>query len=135
MRAFREERTRLSALVALAGGTPTAELPAEVFAASDAVKDVTVALAQRAEQMLDRIVAGTGIARPAISAPAPTPPPERHIDASQPGEIVGVDCFYVGRLAGTKALWQYSAIDIASSYAWAELHTSERNPIARHTKA
>ena len=66
----------------------------------------------------------------------PTPPPERHIDATRPGEIVGVDCFYVGRLAGTKGtVWQYTAIDIASSYAWAELHTSERNPIARHTKS
>src|SRR5436190_23638255 len=30
------------------------------------------------------------------------PPPERHIDASVPGEKVGIDCFYVGRLAGTK---------------------------------
>ena len=66
----------------------------------------------------------------------PTPPAERHIDATQPGEIVGVDCFYVGRLAGTKGtVWQYTAIDIASSYAWAELHTSEHNPIARHTKS
>jgi transposase InsO family protein len=66
----------------------------------------------------------------------PTPPPQRHIDATRPGEIVGVDCFYVGRLAGTKGtVWQYTAIDIASSYAWAELHTSERNPIARHTKS
>jgi hypothetical protein len=31
-------------------------------------------------------------------------------------------------------LWQYTAIDIASGYAWAELHTSERNPIARDTR-
>ena len=31
-------------------------------------------------------------------------------------------------------MWQYTAIDIASGYAWAELHTSERNPLARHTK-
>ena len=66
----------------------------------------------------------------------PSPPPERHIEASMPGEIVGVDCFYIGRLQGTKGtLWQYTAIDIASGYAWAELHTSERNPIARHTKS
>ena len=66
----------------------------------------------------------------------PTPPPERHIEASEPGEIVGIDCFYIGRLQGTKGtLWQYTAIDVASGYAWAELHTSERNPIARHTKS
>lgn len=56
-------------------------------------------------------------------------PAERHIDASQPGEKVQLDCFYVGRLSGTKGtVWQYSAIDVASAYAWAELHTSERNP-------
>ncbi|HEU0024672.1 MAG TPA: DDE-type integrase/transposase/recombinase [Thermoleophilaceae bacterium] len=65
----------------------------------------------------------------------PVPPPERHIDASEPGEKVQLDCFYVGRLSGTKGtVWQYSAIDVASAYAWAELRTSERNPRARHTR-
>jgi transposase InsO family protein len=64
------------------------------------------------------------------------PEPERHIDASRPGEIVGLDCFYVGRLSGTKGtVWQYSAIDVASGYAWAELHTSPRNPLAKHCSA
>ena len=33
-------------------------------------------------------------------APSP-PPPERHIDASQPGEIVQMDCFFIGRLSGS----------------------------------
>ena len=62
-------------------------------------------------------------------------PPERHIDAELPGEKVQLDCFYVGRLSGTKGtVWQYSAIDIASAFAWAELSTSERNPRARHTR-
>jgi len=66
----------------------------------------------------------------------PCPPPERHVEASAPGEIVGVDCFYVGRLAGTKGtVWQYTAIDVASGFAWAQLHTSERNPIARHARS
>jgi transposase InsO family protein len=61
------------------------------------------------------------------------PPPERHIDASQPGEKIQLDCFYVGRLSGTKGtVWQYTAIDVASAYAWAELHTSERNPRSQH---
>src|ERR1035437_9209618 len=37
-------------------------------------------------------------------------------------ELVGIHCFYVGRLRGTDgAIWQLTAIDIASSYAWAEL--------------
>jgi transposase InsO family protein len=65
----------------------------------------------------------------------PLPPRERHIDASEPGEKVQLDCFYVGRLSGTKGtVWQYTAIDVASAYAWAELRTSERNPRARHTR-
>lgn len=59
--------------------------------------------------------------------------PERHVEASRPGELVGLDCFYVGRLSGTKgAVWQYTAIDVASSFAWAELHASPRNPRAEH---
>ena len=61
------------------------------------------------------------------------PEPERHIEATRPGELVGLDCFYVGRLSGTKGtVWQYTAIDVASSFAWAELHTSPRNPAAKH---
>jgi transposase InsO family protein len=64
------------------------------------------------------------------------PEPERHIEASRPGELVGVDCCYVGRLSGTKGtVWQYTAIDVASSFAWAELHTSPKNPAAKHCSA
>src|SRR5204863_9557752 len=55
------------------------------------------------------------------------PPPERHIDASVPGEKVQFDCFYVGRLSGTRGtVWQYTAIDVASAYTRAELHAPER---------
>jgi transposase InsO family protein len=65
----------------------------------------------------------------------PLAPPERHIDATEPGEKVQLDCFFVGRLSGTKGtVWQYSAIDVASAYAWAELRTSDRNPRSRHTR-
>jgi len=57
------------------------------------------------------------------------PEPERHIDVEHPGEIVQFDCFCVGRLSGTKGVvWQYTAIDAASSFTWAELHTTPRNP-------
>lgn len=58
---------------------------------------------------------------------APYEPPraaaeEPHIDVERPGELVGMDCFYVGRLRGTEgAVWQLTAIDIRSSFAWAEL--------------
>jgi len=63
------------------------------------------------------------------------PPPERHIDAIEPGEKVQLDCFFVGRLSGTKgSVWQYTAIDVASAFCWAKLHTSERNPRSRHTR-
>jgi transposase InsO family protein len=63
------------------------------------------------------------------------PPPARHIDATEPGEKVQLDCFYIGRLSGTRGtVWQYTAIDVASAFTWAELHSSERNPRARHTR-
>jgi hypothetical protein len=54
----------------------------------------------------------------------PSPPSlERHIDAAEPGEIVQMGCFFIGRLSGTKgSVWQYTAIDVASGYIWAELH-------------
>jgi transposase InsO family protein len=65
----------------------------------------------------------------------PPAPPERHIHTSRPGQVVQMDCFYVGRLHGTKgAVWQYTAIDVASSYGWAELHTdSIKHPSSRWT--
>ncbi len=54
--------------------------------------------------------------------PRRDPAPEQHIDVDRPGALVGIDCFYVGRLKGTEgAIWQLTAIDISSSYAWAEL--------------
>jgi transposase InsO family protein len=67
----------------------------------------------------------------------PDPPePPRHIEASRPGELVGLDCFRVGRLSGTKGtVWQYTAIDIRSGFAWAELHATPKNPRARHCRA
>ena len=32
----------------------------------------------------------------------PSPPPERHLDVQRPGQLVQLDCFCIGRLAGTK---------------------------------
>ncbi len=66
----------------------------------------------------------------------PTPLEARHVEVSRPGELVGVDCFHVGRLAGTSGrVWQYTAIDLATSYVWAELATTPLNPSARKTSA
>jgi transposase len=64
--------------------------------------------------------------------PPRDPGPEHHIDVDRPGELVGIDCFYVGRLKGTDgAIWQLTAIDIASSFAWAELVICKQgNPTA-----
>ncbi len=58
---------------------------------------------------------------------APYEPPREpvevpHVQADRPGELVGMDAFFVGRLSGTKgAVWQLTAIDVHSSFAWAEL--------------
>jgi transposase InsO family protein len=67
--------------------------------------------------------------------PPRDPGPERHIDVSRPGELVGIDCFYVGRLRGTEGkVWQLTAIDVASSFGWAELVVAKQgNPIGRQT--
>src|SRR3954469_10992511 len=65
------------------------------------------------------------------------PQPGRHIDVTRPGELVGIDCFYVGRLRGTRgAIWQLTAIDVYSSYAWADLVICpHNNPTAPHQQA
>ena len=74
-------------------------------------------------------------------AAPPEPPPreapeERHLEAEKPGDLVQFDCFYVGRISGIRGVvWQYTAIDVASSYLWAELHTTPLNPAAAHTSA
>jgi transposase InsO family protein len=64
------------------------------------------------------------------------PEPPRHLEASSPGDLVGMDCFYVGRLSGTKGtVWQYTGIDVVSGFCWAELHTSDRNPRQHHASS
>jgi transposase InsO family protein len=67
--------------------------------------------------------------------PEPDPDPERHIEVGRPGELVGMDCFYVGRLRGTRGtIWQLTAIDVCSSFGWAELVICPTdNPTAEQT--
>lgn len=61
-------------------------------------------------------------------------PEPRHLDVEKPGELVQFDCFRIGRLSGTKGVvWQYTALDVGSAYAWAELHVTPHNPSARYT--
>jgi hypothetical protein len=60
----------------------------------------------------------------------------RHLEVDQPGELVGFDCFHVeapGRDRGR--VWQDTAIDLATSYGWAELATTPLNPSAQKTSA
>jgi transposase InsO family protein len=79
------------------------------------------------------LVAGYA-APPAPERPAPLP--ERHLDVDHPGQLVQLDCFCIGRLSGTKGtVWQYTAIDVASAYAWATLQVTRRNPSATWTSA
>jgi hypothetical protein len=59
----------------------------------------------------------------------PEPVPERHLDVDRPGQLVQLDCFCIGRLAGTKGtVWQYTAIDVASAYTWATLQVTRAIP-------
>jgi transposase InsO family protein len=82
-----------------------------------------------------RLALVAGYAAPPAPPPRKIPEP-RHLDAEIPGDLVQFDCFYVGRLSDVRGrVWQYTAIDVASSYLWAELHTTPLNPAARHTSA
>jgi transposase InsO family protein len=74
--------------------------------------------------------------RTAVGPPR-DPAPEPHITSARPGELVGIDCFFVGRLHGAKGpVWQITAIDTYSSFAWADLVvTPEAGPTVAQTSA
>ena len=64
--------------------------------------------------------------------------------AERPGDLVQMDCFHVGSFKETRMgqaknrhgqIWQYTAIDVASSWVWAELHTTAHNPSPAITSA
>ena len=63
--------------------------------------------------------------------------PIGRLDATVPGDLVQLDCFHVGSFKETRLrqgkqhrgqIWQYTAIDVASSWLWAELHATHHNP-------
>jgi hypothetical protein len=82
---------------------------------------------------LKRLAVVAGYAAPMEPEPPPRLAPG-HLEAEQPGDLVQLDCFHIGRLTGTRGrVWQYTAIDVASSFLWAEIHVSELNPRARWT--
>jgi transposase InsO family protein len=44
-----------------------------------------------------------------------------HLQAGEPGELVCVDTFYIGKLKGVGKVWQYTACDAACSFAVAQV--------------
>ena len=44
---------------------------------------------------------------------------QRHVEAKDAGELVCLDCFYIGKLKGVGKVWQITACDAASSYGLA----------------
>jgi hypothetical protein len=68
---------------------------------------------------------------------ASRPHPPGTLQADRPGDLVQFDCFYVGSFKETRygpdkqtrgKIWQYTAIDVASSWLWVELESSPHNP-------
>jgi len=87
------------------------------------------------ETRLRRLSLVSGYAAPP-QPERPLPPVNRHLEARQPGDLVQLDCFHIGRLTGTKGrVWQYTAIDVASSFVWAQVHRTHLNPSAQFTTA
>lgn len=54
-----------------------------------------------------------------------------HVEATVPGELVCLDCFYVGRLKGVGKVWQLTACDAACSVGIAQIIRGA--PTAAHT--
>jgi hypothetical protein len=49
----------------------------------------------------------------------------RHVEADQPGDLLSLDTFYVGKLKGVGKVWQITGCDVASSFGWAQLLVGE----------
>ncbi len=58
------------------------------------------------------LAAGSG--KPAMAVPATSKP-------RLPGDLVCLDCFYIGKLKGVGKLWQVTACDAACSFAFAQV--------------
>jgi transposase InsO family protein len=54
-----------------------------------------------------------------------TAKPVRHVEAAQPGDLLSLDTFYVGKLKGVGKVWQITGCDVASSFGWARLIRGE----------
>ena len=54
-----------------------------------------------------------------------TAKPIRHVAAGQPGDLLSLDTFYVGKLKGVGKVWQITGCDVASSFGWARVIVGE----------
>lgn len=78
-----------------------------------------------------------------VGTRTPSSRPVGELHAEKPGDLVQFDCFHIGALKEARigtakkpgVVWQYTAIDVASSFVWAELHTTIHNPSPIHTSA
>jgi transposase len=52
-------------------------------------------------------------------------PSQRHVEAQEPGDLVCLDCFYIGKLKGVGKVWQITACDAASSYGLARVFVGD----------
>ncbi len=50
--------------------------------------------------------------------------------ASWPGQVVAMDTFYVGKLKGIGAIWQFTAVDIATRWAVVQLVVGDKTAAA-----
>lgn len=54
----------------------------------------------------------------------------RHVAAAQPGDLLCLDTFYVGKLKGVGKVWQLTGCDAASSFGWARVIVGEVTALA-----
>jgi hypothetical protein len=53
--------------------------------------------------------------------------------ASTPGEVVALDTFYVSRLEGVGAVWQLTAVDVATRVAVVQLVVGDKTAAGRRS--
>ena len=49
----------------------------------------------------------------------------RSLNTEGPGDVVGIDVFYVGCLKGVGRVYQYTSVDTYSSFSWAKIYTDK----------
>lgn len=50
---------------------------------------------------------------------------DRHIQVNGPGELVGIDLFYIGTLKGIGRIYQFTGVDCYSSFGFAGIYSSK----------